>query len=1471
MDSRKQCNSLISGAPTRANEKGMCPTCNRQFGIKAYDRHVAWCKDRVTRVPISPATNLAKERLEARMRYRAPALKNRRAINREKYSPGSASQAVKTSLSSPALVKPKENVSIVDSNRESPAKQKPGVVRRSRQPKESPISSGPIKSRLVDRMNSCFHLLRPAEDYDSVLTSTSCRFHLALSSRRPLHFPVPPAKSRITDHSLFNEMASPVPSSRKQYDRNETISQRTQNNDAKQREACSARMQKNMVSIRSQGCPRVNDIAVSDKTLGVTVQPCRIHKMQKDDRLVTWKQIGCKKDNQADEPVADNFSREFQLLDLDRQCDREKHNISGNVTETDSFVSESDITRNNELNGEVDKIENITWLDDIQNLNQTYLIKDSEDIESPEIFHSKWKPIKHSPRVEFYLKDKEDEICDFDQEKLEREVVINNEEVKIEQEELKENNKEDKKSGEIIVMDYKAKEPKINYENIEDNRKTNIEDTEVIQREMKEISINKYRNEENKRKASCDDTKIIECNVEKMQINTENKRDTEMNGADVADSDKLNINKENKDREIAMNKRIIASTKYKEYEDIQQNLSEPDEPIKSFLFDVMYPTAHNVSKKYKKSYFKDLKMDPTRNNNYFMSDRSSYLKHQDRTLYFNDKDSAIFSDSFIDYNQDYLNSKKIPKCKSDICYNDSFELKESIVYFTCNQSNTNNISVNNNNNQDCKLSSKNEILCQNNTHCNSLNLIENIKETSFPASCRFVNSIKDCIRNPEETDIDKERYENDSISTPNKKPERNSRRLNSAAHLFSEILEPAAHNYLNASTSDLPLHMKDNKQFQEEGYTFDNLENLENKEGKAGFNVYSGSCCLNDKSSRFLSRSIIKTEITTGEGLRQKNVDNEFDYDSDNTAPVGERCDARDVNDLGSSITLMDNAEEEPPQRGGDKIFLNASMNFPRCAPDIDRRAARERSVNPVAMKHRIRESMNLLRGSTDSLISSIEFVELASIGQPETSCSYERERTIEIIRPNARSRGSKGLPNIKGNSAGTKKYSERSYWERVSKISRNRLIDLDPAYHAEHKLAKKNPRIRILPPVLKPSLINRRKIEPTTRPAWCNYVRRRPDFNLVLKARTGTSKDYDPFLLAEQQMNDLLSDTSDQSMMGSPKIQQTRDTLYPLSHSSAFVKYPPSDKRSSLIAPPSEFDDLMSNFSSDSTETNSISREIFLPDLTDKDTTNSANPKPVRELGRRVIIDKSKALGVDERRGVVASADRPRKIFEKDPLKNVKPLINRSSSIRASSAPRINSGPDRKISGDTRKTQGSKIPEARRSSDQNLNQRNNNYSSLSGSNLSLNSIVSSSELDVKRSNSMFDELLTSFEEDAFPGLRSLLNNESFDLSSPGGDRQRNGLISDEELSSPDSYKPQDHNKLSNDSAYSSLNRKYSHHGRSANDVIDRLDEDVPRNRSSPTQTITKCKMSKFCHECGQRFPETAKFCCECGVRRLAL
>ncbi|KAI4497119.1 hypothetical protein M0802_007865 [Mischocyttarus mexicanus] len=73
-----------------------------------------------------------------------------------------------------------------------------------------------------------------------------------------------------------------------------------------------------------------------------------------------------------------------------------------------------------------------------------------------------------------------------------------------------------------------------------------------------------------------------------------------------------------------------------------------------------------------------------------------------------------------------------------------------------------------------------------------------------------------------------------------------------------------------------------------------------------------------------------------------------------------------------------------------------------------------------------------------------------------------------------------------------------------------------------------------------------------------------------------------------------------------------------------------------------------------------------------------------------------------------------------------------------------------------------------------------------------------------------------------------------------------------------------------------SLNRKYSNHGRNGNNDTTNCMEDnnSPRNNRRENQSAisrTKCRMSRFCHECGSRFPETAKFCCQCGIKRLAL
>lgn len=764
-------------------------------------------------------------------------------------------------------------------------------------------------------------------------------------------------------------------------------------------------MQKNIVSARSQGHPTVNDVAVNDKILGMTVQPCRIHA---DGQLVTWKQISRKKDNlpPGNLAVDHKLSRELRL-DLDRLCDegnRDKRNE--NRIEEDVFA-ENRRTDVKSRGGEIDKAKNgdLTWLNGIQNLNQSYLIRDSGDVEPSGIFHSKWKPIKHSPRVEFYLKDREGEICEFERTKLKRGTLLANDEDRIGQvKELKVFVEEDE-----TAVGCKVEETRTNDENMENNRKMCSEEIEVTACKTEALNINS-RKEENKRRASYEEIKATECS-KKIEINTKDTKETEK--MNVAEMDKLSVHEgDEKNRQIAMDKRIIESTKY--IEETERNSSESGRIIKSSSFDP-HSVAWNISKK----------------------------------------------ENIFDQNEDYLNFKdKVSQCKSSC--NNSFELKENIVTFTCDQSNVNEIiSLNNSNNQ-ANSSPENETLaCPSNNCRNSLDLIENMKEMSFSAS-RSISPEKNYARNIEEIELDEENL----INPCNKKPKRNSKRLNFEVYSLSRNLEITASNYLlNAPSNNIPVYIEGNRQT---GFSSDNFENIENntKGEEIDFNTDSDNSCSNDKS-RFLGRSIIKTEITTGEGFCEKNVD-EFDYSSDNAARVGE-CNARDVNGLGSSV-MSDYAEERSRHRG-DEILRNVSGNFPKRASGA---TERERPVNSVEMKHRIRESMNLLRGSTDSLISSVEFVELASLRRPEANCTYERE-TIEIIRPNRWSKSSKDLPDIKSDAMEAKEDSEKSYWERTSKISRSRLTSVCPAYHAEYKFAKRNPRVRILPPVLSPSLINRR------------------------------------------------------------------------------------------------------------------------------------------------------------------------------------------------------------------------------------------------------------------------------------------------------------------------------------------------------------------------------------------------------------
>ncbi|XP_065609689.1 zinc finger C2HC domain-containing protein 1A isoform X3 [Cyrtonyx montezumae] len=71
--------------------------------------------------------------------------------------------------------------------------------------------------------------------------------------------------------------------------------------------------------------------------------------------------------------------------------------------------------------------------------------------------------------------------------------------------------------------------------------------------------------------------------------------------------------------------------------------------------------------------------------------------------------------------------------------------------------------------------------------------------------------------------------------------------------------------------------------------------------------------------------------------------------------------------------------------------------------------------------------------------------------------------------------------------------------------------------------------------------------------------------------------------------------------------------------------------------------------------------------------------------------------------------------------------------------------------------------------------------------------------------------------------------------------------------------------KTSNSDGYSRSD------GKTGNDTTDGLSS-VNGGSSKNSEGNSSVQLSKFCHECGTRYPvEWAKFCCECGIRRMVV
>uniref|UniRef100_A0A182JU35 C2HC/C3H-type domain-containing protein n=1 Tax=Anopheles christyi TaxID=43041 RepID=A0A182JU35_9DIPT len=89
-----------------------CPYCERCFGMKAYDRHVEWCREKAIlnrNINNNQSISAAKERLQARIQYKAPQLRSKRALNREKYSGSLSCSGSTNSLAELDLHMPRHN------------------------------------------------------------------------------------------------------------------------------------------------------------------------------------------------------------------------------------------------------------------------------------------------------------------------------------------------------------------------------------------------------------------------------------------------------------------------------------------------------------------------------------------------------------------------------------------------------------------------------------------------------------------------------------------------------------------------------------------------------------------------------------------------------------------------------------------------------------------------------------------------------------------------------------------------------------------------------------------------------------------------------------------------------------------------------------------------------------------------------------------------------------------------------------------------------------------------------------------------------------------------------------------------------------------------------------------------------------------------------------------------------------------
>ena len=778
----------------------------------------------------------------------------------------------------------------------------------------------------------------------------------------------------------------------------------------------------NIVSARSQGNPKLNDSAVNNKEFGLTIQPCSIHNEQ---GLVTWKEI---------------YKGNFESAENAKYKENLFYKGDDASSSLINFLKKDEVDLNSRIT---------TWMSTVRKLDETFLIKDNDenldiDVHVPESVNFT------SPKCVNNVLDEESFAENLDKpisEQSPTEVVSS----------IKFNDDISFTSTPIANHFNEFSDKKcVSYQNLIENEFLSLEDLnsgdwEDFESKIKRETISDERIEFEPR----DIVKKILVKEDEIEFNESNEEKNLL----LSQSNEL----------FSVRSKTSSSARREELsrQETQNTGNKDSSRQRSATYIIKEPST----------IFTLRNKSPDESSLDFKVEKSLQKGRTDKDtecLDFTNVDKNVEDDNFSlesCLNSTIFDSSNLINIKIDesLCkiYENYVNQKINCHHFEENESVD--ISDNENQGKKLKIETDMEFYSLDSSPVSSLHKIfqQPLKEGSFDDQCSDfqLNEEQEIIlnkENSEEYHSEKNCYNN--VSHQNEKHnsviENNFKKSNKEKESPENKLKG-----MSRSRSQIPLQITrtDNKlnindQFWKKKEKKEKILNCP-KENEDNFEN-SLAQCKNKKEN------IINSQI---------NLDSKFS----SSQPLLNRRDTISLSLPVICPSIQENEKEilEEARKSEEFDFLESnskSILESKSLLSFKPHDYKSNKLNSNKIRRKICRSMNFLRGSFDSLISSCDEMESNSKSSSMADFFIDETCTIEEIRVPNKSMKCKLLPIIEKYTSKlvrketAKNNTEDSYWERASRVSMHRLIGSEMVQaKREFKLPKRNPRVQILPPVV--------------------------------------------------------------------------------------------------------------------------------------------------------------------------------------------------------------------------------------------------------------------------------------------------------------------------------------------------------------------------------------------------------------------